>query len=291
MSETSRIHTFSHRSLGTTFWVRLVEEDYGFAEKAAESAFYLLDEIDRELNSGAASGQMALVNAMPGGELMAVSQSFSDLWNWSETFRIESRGAFDVRAGKLFKYWEGRSPGSFNPDDAEWSAVYNGYKHSEYRLDGLELHTVKNGAAIDFSALLKGYAVDRMAEVLESTWGIHRALVIAGSSVVRALDPPGEGAGWRLTIGSVEQSLCRSALASRTKAKNSLPIVDARAGDAIDGEGVVRAMAASACEAQYLSLLGVILSPKEAAGIIGESGQRGLWLMNDQRLGAWSEAT
>ena len=291
MSETSRIHTFSHQSLGTTFWVRLVEEDYAFAERAAESAFYLLDELDRELHQGAESGQIKLINAMPSGEVMAVSQTFANLWNQSEVFRKESDGAFDVRAGRLLKYWEGHSPSSFSPDDTDWAEAFNNYKYSEYRLDGLELHAVKNGAAIDFSAIIKGYAVDRMAETLESTWGIHRALVIAGSNVVRALDPPGEAAGWRLTVGSVEQLLCRSALASRTRVKNSLPIVDARTGEAFHREGVVRALASSACEAQYLSLMGAVLSPTELAGLIGESGQRGLWLMNDKRLGAFSEAT
>ena len=283
MSEPSQINTFSHQSLGATFWLRFAEEDLSFTQRAAESAFYLLDELGREVGVG---GQMDLVNAMPSGEVISVSQSFADLWKASEAFRVESQGAFDVRAGRLSKYWAGRAPNSFNPDDAEWSAAFDRFKESEYRMDGQELHAIKAGASFDFNAISTGYAVDRITEMLESTWGIHRALVMAGSSVARALDPPGEGAGWRMALGpQTEWQLCRSAIASTRMGSSSL--IDARNGVAVAGEGVVRALASTALEAQYLSLMGMILNESEAARLIGESGQRGLWLSNNQRRGAF----
>ena len=64
MSEPSQINTFSHQALGTTFWLRFAEEDLNFTQRAAESAFYLLDELEREIG---ASGQMELANALPSG--------------------------------------------------------------------------------------------------------------------------------------------------------------------------------------------------------------------------------
>lgn len=267
--------------MGETFWIRIVEEDFIFAERAARAAFYLLDELERELNcggNGQASRQMELINAMPSGEVMAVTQGFSDLWKHAETFQLESRGAFDVRAGNLFNYWAGRAPGAFNPDDVEWSDVFNTYKNSEYRLEGLELHAVKACASIDFTAILKGYAVDRIAETLESTWGVHCALVIAGSSVMRALDPPGEGTGWRVAVGSSgEQSLCRSAFASRKWSRSTSTIIDLKIGETLRGEGVVRAMASTACEAQYLTLMRAVITESEAMSLIENNGQRSFW--------------
>lgn len=284
MSEPSQINTFSHQALGTTFWLRFAEEDLNFTQRAAESAFYLLDELEREIG---ASGQMELVNALPSGEVISVSQSFADLWKASEAFRVESQGAFDVRAGRLFKYWAGRAPNSFNPDDTEWAAGFDDFKASEYRMDGQELHAIKAGAAFDFNAISSGYAVDRITEMLESTWGIHRALVMAGSSVARALDPPGEGTGWRMALGSpAEWLLCRSALASTRTGLNNSTLIDARNGVAVAGEGVVRALASTAREAQYLSMMGMILSETEAVRIATDNGQRGLWLSNDHRHGA-----
>jgi hypothetical protein len=289
MTESPLIHSFSHVAMGVTFWVRVAEEDFAFAQRAAEAAFFYLDELSREMgwaDGRCSAGQMALVNRLPSGEVMAVSQGFADLWLAAEAYRIESKGAFDVRAGGLFNYWTQRSPASFSPDDTAWLAAVDGFKASSYRLEGLEFHALQAGATIDFRAIIRGYAVDRMTEILESTWGVHRALVIAGSAVVRALDPPGEGAGWRLAVGTqAELLLCRSALSSRVKSAQGSTLLDARIGEVGREEGVVRALAATAQDAQYLSLLGVVLDEAEAQRLLGENGQRGLWLMNDSRLG------
>jgi len=290
MSEPNPINTFSHQSLGTTFWIRLAEEDSNFTQRAAEAAFYFLDQLEREMGVGEgveSKGQMGLVNSLPTGEVISVSQSFADLWKASEVFRVESRGAFDVRAGGLIKYWAGRAPNSFNPDDAEWLAAFDRFKESEYRMDGLELHAVKAGASFNFKAILTGYAVDQITEMLESTWGIHRALVMVGSSSARALDPPGEGAGWRMALGpQTEWPLCRSALASTRTGLHDASLIDSRHGVAVAGKGVVRALASTALEAQYLSMMGMILNESEAVRLVGESGQRGLWLANNHRQGA-----
>ena len=285
MSELSRIHSFSHAVLGTTFWLRMAEEDYDFAQRAAESTFAFIDTWSRELGVG-------LVNSLSSGEKVQVSQGFADLWAASEFFREESKGVFDVRAGGLFKYWEGRAPGAFNPDDPEWQERFNHFKESEYRLEGLEFRAVKSGAQMDFAAVVRGYAVDRMAEILESSWGIHRVLVLAGSSVARALDPPGEGAGWRMAVGAASAlTLCRSAIASRdTGSPLSSPLIDARLGEVSQVKGVVRALAATACEARYLSLLGGVMAEAELAPLINGEGTRGLRLANGHHLGIWGES-
>ncbi len=275
--------------MGVTFWVRVADEDSAFAHRAAEATFFYLDELSREMgwaDGRWTGGQMALVNRLPSGEVMAVSQSFADLWLAAEAYREESQGAIDVRAGGLFDYWAQRSPASFSPDDTAWLAAMDGFKAASYRLEGLEFQAVEAGATFNFQAIIYGYAVDRMTEILESTWGIHRALVMAGSSVVRALDPPGEGAGWRLAVGAqAELLLCRSALSSRLKSAQGSVLLDARSGELSQEEGVVRALAATAQEAQYLSLLGVVVDETEVQHFLAENGQRGLWLMNNHRLG------
>jgi thiamine biosynthesis lipoprotein len=52
---------------------------------------------------------------------------------------------------------------------------------------------------VDLGAIGKGYAVDRMAAVLEE-WDVRQALLDGGRSSVLALDPPVGLAGWSLTL-------------------------------------------------------------------------------------------
>ena len=46
MSERNVIHNFSHEAMGTRFWIRIADEDRSYAERAAESIFYAIDELD-----------------------------------------------------------------------------------------------------------------------------------------------------------------------------------------------------------------------------------------------------
>ena len=57
------------------------------------------------------------------------------------------------------------------------------------------------GARLDLGGIGKGYAVDRMAEVLEE-WEIPRALVHGGYSSVLALEAPPDRDGWPLTLSA-----------------------------------------------------------------------------------------
>jgi thiamine biosynthesis lipoprotein len=59
--------------------------------------------------------------------------------------------------------------------------------------------TAPPGLRIDLGGIGKGYAVDRMAELLEE-WGLERVLVHGGFSSVLALEPPAGQEGWSLTL-------------------------------------------------------------------------------------------
>jgi hypothetical protein len=93
---------------------------------------------------------------------------------------------------------------------------------------------VKSGAAVDFGAIIRGLAVDRIADMLENSWGIHRALIMGGGGVVLALDPPGDAHGWRIGIGKdKEMNLCRFALASKSNERQATQFVDPRTGQCV----------------------------------------------------------
>lgn len=287
MEDTPIIHNFSHEAFGSRFWVRIASEDAVYARNAAEALFQLLDDLDFQTDRRHDSGPVTAINQMPEGAMVAVSEHVQALWNFSKDVGADTGKAFDATAGALFDYWKNRGDLPFNPDDQAWNQVMSAYREGEFRLDGCELHCVKFGAAVDFGAIVRGYALDRMADMLESSWGIHRALLMASGSVTLALDPPGDGAGWRIGVGAdSELKLCRFAMASKASCAAHGNLVDPRTGQPVSLPGPVRSIATSAVEAEGLAMAAAVLSPAEAEEFVNRGCSRGLWLPDGTKLGS-----
>lgn len=287
MSDSGVIHNFSHQALGTRFWIRIADEDYAFAERAAESVFFTLDRLHYDLNGRDAGGILALINQLPEGEMISVSEDFCTLWKFAEAFKKETAGIFDVSAGTLFRYWTERGSDEFNPDDDVWEKTFQDYKTGKFELEGNELRRQENGRTIDFSGIIHGYACDRMAEMLESNWGIHRAILGAGSNIILALDPPGEARGWRVGLGhTLELKLCRTALASKPNNSMKSCLVNPLTGLSVPlSLEAIRAVANTALEAEALTTVGVLLSQFESENLLTRVSTRGLWLPGGECLG------
>jgi thiamine biosynthesis lipoprotein len=287
MEDTPIIHNFSHEAFGSRFWVRIAAEDGVYARNAAEALFQHLDDLDFQTDRRHDSGPVTAINQMPEGAMVAVSEHVQALWNFSKDVSADTGRAFDATAGALFSYWKNRGEMAFNPDDQAWTQVMSAYHEGEFRLEGCELHSAKFGAAVDFGAIVRGYALDRMAEMLESSWGIHRALLMASGSVTLALDPPGESTGWRIGVGvNSEIKLCRFAMASKTADTTHGNLVDPRTGQVISLPGPVRAIATSALEAEGLAMAGAVLNASEAEEFVNRGCSRGLWLPDGTKLGS-----
>ena len=138
----------------------------------------------------------------------------------------------------------------------------------------------KAGVRLDLGGIGKGYAVDRVAELLEE-WGVDQALLHGGFSSVLALKAPPGRDGWPLTLSApghdddavfARLSVARTAL-SASGSRKAYHIRDPRTGHAVEGRsawvtlpraGDGREDAAAVAEA--LSTAFMVLSAEEAAG-------------------------
>jgi thiamine biosynthesis lipoprotein len=94
---------------------------------------------------------------------------------------------------------------------------------------------------LDLGGIGKGYAVDRMAELLEE-WDLERAIVHGGFSSVLALEAPAEGEAWPLTLTDpVEPSRLLARVSLRQQAisgsglQKGAHIRDPRTGEGVRG--------------------------------------------------------
>ena len=287
MSSAPTIHNFSHDALRCRFWLRIAEEDPAYARNAAEGVFRYLDDLDFQTDARHDSGPVAALNALPVGTGTTIGEHVRALWEFAHGLREETGGAFDAGAGRLFRYWESRAGESFNPDDQEWTEVMSAARAGGFRLEGEQLFREQAGAVLDFGSVLRGYALDRMAEMLEGSWGIHRALLMASGNVTLALDPPGDSVGWRIGVGPrLEVKLCRFALASKSSAGLLANLVDPRSGHPVTLAEPLRALCTSALEAEGVAMAACVLSPAECEDFVNRGCSRGVWLTDGSRLGS-----
>ncbi|MHC4537914.1 MAG: FAD:protein FMN transferase, partial [Planctomycetota bacterium] len=139
------------------------------------------------------------------------------------------------------------------------------------QLDEFE-HTVQlsiSPVLVDLGGIGKGYAVDRVAELLRD-WSIEIALVSGGYSSVLALDGPADTKGWPLTLsnpGNHKQVLARPCLQGRALSGSGLQkgghIIDPRTVQPVKGKIAAWASASDAATADALSTAFMIMSPDE----------------------------
>jgi thiamine biosynthesis lipoprotein len=282
--ELHAVHRFSHEAMATVFEVHGVHPDERYAAQAAQAAFHLTDRLERELSRFLPNSDIARVNHLAAGESTRVSPSTLECLVIARHMFDLTGGAFDVSIG-------------------------TGLSSLELDSDDFLIRATKGGVRVDLGGIGKGYAVDRMAELLEE-WGLGQALVHGGFSSVLALEPPTGREGWTLTLsdpGAPSRVLARLSVRQTALGASGLRkgdhIVDPRTGAAAAGrlaawvalprppgaraEEEPRVAAAAVTDA--LTTAFMLLSPEEIEGLCERSPGLEAWILPEVADGSHGE--
>jgi thiamine biosynthesis lipoprotein len=155
-----------------------------------------------------------------------------------------------------------------------------------------------DGIRLDLGGIGKGYAVDRVAELLEE-WGLPRALIHGGWSSVLALEPPPEAPGWALTLSAPDPAekrvlvrlSARQRALSASGTRKGDHIVDPRTGLPAPrraawvavGRGQ-EGLQSSAALAETFSTAFMVLSTEEAARLAERCPGIEAWIVEDRQI-------
>jgi len=167
---------FSHEAMKSVWEVHCVHPDAGYAQQAAQAAFLLLDRLEQEQSRFVANSDVSRVNRLAAGESARVSPSTLECLGIARHLYDLTSRTFDVTIG-------------------------TGWDRLELDPEGFVVRAREGGARLDLGGIGKGFAVDRMAELLLE-WDIRHALVHGGFSSVRALEPPPGEEGWALRLSA-----------------------------------------------------------------------------------------
>jgi thiamine biosynthesis lipoprotein len=242
-----------------------------YARQAADAAFAELDKIEAKLSRFIENSDISRLNNLHTGEFLLLSPDAFDCLELSARMYEQTNGAFDVTIGPLLTYWLNNDMSLRNPLAEELAFARQRSGMHLLKLDH-EHYTVELRASpvqIDLGGIGKGYAVDRMAELLRQ-WSIDTALIHGGFSSVLALDPPAGTAGWPVTLSHPrvpKETLAKLFLRRRALGASGLKkgrhIIDPRTAQPVKNVAAAWSCAADAAIADALSTAFMVMSPAE----------------------------
>ena len=167
---------FSHQAMNAVFEIVCAHADPAYARQAAWAAFDVAGRLEQELSRFIENSDISRINSLAAGESLRVNRWTMECLELARLAWAETAGAFDISLGSGL---------------------------DTLSLDPLRLVVRANAAGVrlDLGGIGKGYAVDRMAEVL-AEWGVERAVIHGGFSSVLALEAPADREGWPLTMSA-----------------------------------------------------------------------------------------
>ena len=226
-------HEFSGQIMGTYFRVKMLGDKKENLQALDADIEYALGLVNQSMSNYIESSEINQFNRMSAHQRMALSADFAQVIGESIELAKLSGGAFDVTISPLINAWGFGEQGSIerqpSPTQLKQIAQRIGYQHLNFQQGTLS--KLVDGLELNVSAIAKGYAVDKVSELLASA-GIDDFMVDIGGEI-RANGVNLQGKGWQIAIeqpsllGGVQQllSLKDQAIATSGDYRNFL-IVD-----------------------------------------------------------------
>lgn len=276
-------------AMGTVFTVRAYP---GCGMNAAETERACMEALacavhwEKVMSATDAESRLSRLNAAESGVPVPVSPELEKVLLLALEYARLTKGSFDPTLGPCIRLWKKSRRQGILPsrEELEHAGKASGWEKLSVGR-GAAVKTVP-GMRVDLGGVGKGFAVDRMAEILREQ-GIFSFFIDSTSDVLAGAPPPGER-GWRLLVdegnGKVRVLLLsRAAVSTAGNARQMVKIggteyshvLDPRTGLGVTEGRQVSVQAPSAALADALVTAGCVMREEDfrslAAGLPGVS--------------------
>ena len=273
--------------MGSSFEVRLPASTPGAVDLACR-ALDLIDTLEAQMTVYRDDSEVSRLNASAHLGPIPVEPGLFQLLQDSLNLSRETGGAYDVTSGALSEAWGFVKGPKHVPDPAALAdaRARTGWHHIRLDPDRRTVAFDREGIRINLGSIGKGYAIDRVVELLRAYWWPTGALVHGGRSSLFALgSPPGQfGGRWEVTLRNPFQPesplgvfrLRNRAMGTSGSAFQQFVvdghvyghIIDPRSGEPALGPASVTVLAPTAAAADALLTAFYLLGPDATADYI-----------------------
>lgn len=239
--------------MATHFEVRIADEERTYAAQAAQAALDLLDKLESHLSRFRANSEIAQIAQLAPDEQMRLSEPVFACLEIAKRMELATHCAFSATAAAL----------QTQTSLPQWKLLP----------EELSIHCESGRLEFDLGAIGKGFALDRMAELLHS-WDCPSFLLIAGGSSILAGDAPEGAAGWSCGLGDDNAPqrffLTQSSLSGSGLAVKGSHILDPRTGQSSLRKNRAWALTNTAAESDPLSTACMVLREPELEQVLAQ---------------------
>ncbi len=285
----------AHRpAMGSSFEVRLPAGTPGAVNLACR-ALDLIDALEAQLTVYRDDSEVSRLNATAHLGPVEVESGLFGLLQDAVILSRETGGAYDVTAGALSEAWgfvkgPKRVP---DPESLARARARTGWHHLRLDPDRRTAAFDREGIRINLGSIGKGYAIDRVVDLIRAYWWPTSGLVHGGRSSLFAIGSPPFRLGGRWEIALYNPFRPESPLGAfylRNRALGTSGaafqqfvadgrayghIIDPRTGEPAPGPASVTVLAPSAAIADALSTAFYLLGPIAAATYIEDHPEIG----------------
>jgi thiamine biosynthesis lipoprotein len=166
-------------SMGTNLEIQIVTDDFNNGNTAITAAFVEIQRINDKYSTYQTENYIWDMNQ---ADTFMVDDETAYLLQMCDSIHNLTEGRFDAAVGNLIDLigFEGKNPHLPPQDSIDMILAKTGWKNVD--ISKLPMLIKKNGVAINFGGIAKGYAVDRASEVVRS-FGFDVYMVNAGGEI------------------------------------------------------------------------------------------------------------
>ena len=200
------LFTRVHPAMGTDFTLYIYAADAAAADREADRAFAIVDQLESLLSNYQPQSELSRINAEAAQHAVTTDPETFRFLKQSLAWSARSDGAFDITVGKLMKAWGFFRSTGHVPSDAALARVRaeTGWQHVVLNARTRTVRFTAPGVELDPGGIGKGFAVDAAIEALRAD-GVHAALLSAGSSTIYGLGAPPTLQGWKVRVPNPQQ--------------------------------------------------------------------------------------
>lgn len=263
--------SLQRRAMACDFEVQLAAGRHDGSTRHAIAALDLLEALEDQMSIYRPHSELMRVNREAAAGPVQVERRLFGLLELAADLHLETQGAFDITTGPLSDVWGFSRRQGRMPTDDEVAAALARVGMSDVVLDEAARTVVfrRPGLSLHLNSIGKGYALDRLGELLDSA-GVGDYLLHGGkSSVLARGHRPGIARGWAIGVphplrpgerlGEIE--LVNEALGTSGSGTQFFEhegrryghLLDPRSGRPVDGIFSATAIVRSGAEADALS--------------------------------------
>ncbi|MHB8973039.1 MAG: FAD:protein FMN transferase [Pirellulaceae bacterium] len=235
--------TLAHQAMATTFSITIAHGDAQYARQAIAEAFQELDRLENRLSAFIEQSDIARIASLQPGQTCVLDPDTYACLEIALAVERETGGAFDI-AYRTRPHRPATELIRLRPQVPIVEAL---------------------GAAVtlDLGGIGKGFALDRMAELL-ADWDLHCVLLRASKSTLLAGASPPESGGWEVQFGAPTNPqkcvLSRSAMSGSGTDLKGPHIIDPATGQPATHHRLAFAQAPTGAAADALSTAFLVMT-------------------------------